>query len=84
MKNGGKEWRNPARLWRQARIQDLLKIIGEVGVADIDVIIAKMSLKHGLSERKVKEYMRILEAEGKIEVDWINGRVNVKTQKQNR
>jgi predicted transcriptional regulator len=78
MEKGENEWKNPARLWRQARIQDLLKLIQENKETEIDAIIAKMSLKHGLSERKVKEYLKILEAEQKIEIDWLHGKITTK------
>jgi DeoR/GlpR family transcriptional regulator of sugar metabolism len=72
------EWKNPARLWRQQRLQELLDMIKEHKNARISEIIAKLSLEYGLSERKVKEYLRVLEAEGKIVIDWLDGVVRIK------
>jgi DeoR/GlpR family transcriptional regulator of sugar metabolism len=72
------EWKNPARLWRQQRLQELLDMIREHKNAKISEIVAKLSLEYGLSERKVKEYLKVLEAEGKIAVNWFDDVVQIK------
>jgi DeoR/GlpR family transcriptional regulator of sugar metabolism len=68
-----KKWMHPAFRWRKERIEELLNMIKKEGNAKIDELVAKLSLNYGLSERKVKEYLKTLEAEGKIKVDWFNG-----------
>jgi predicted ArsR family transcriptional regulator len=73
-----KEWKNPARLWRQERLKELLTIIQQHKNTKISEIVAKLSIEYGLSERKVKEYLKVLEAEDKIVVDWFNDVVQLK------
>jgi len=73
-----RKWDNPARLWRQERLKELLAIIQERKNVKVSEIVAKLSLEHGLSERKVKEYLKVLEAEGKIVVDWFSDTVQIK------
>jgi len=68
-------WANPAIRWRKERIQELLTMIQQEENAKIDELVAKFSIEHGLSDRKVKEYLKVLETEGKVQVDWFNGTV---------
>ena len=70
------EWKNPARLWRRERIEELFTIIKKEGNAKIDELVAKLSINYGLSERKVKEYLKVLETEGKIKINWLDGTVS--------
>jgi len=59
---------------RLERMNDLLKIVKENGgTITIDKLSGLMGLKYGLSERKIKEYIRQLESVGKLTVDWLGG-----------
>jgi predicted transcriptional regulator len=51
---------------RNERIQELLKIIEDNPETPFRKLMATFALKTGLSLRKVEEYVKILEATGKI------------------
>lgn len=72
----GTKWKNPAIRWRKERLQELLDLIREKENASISELVAKMSIAYGLSDRKIKEYLKVLEAEGKVIIDWFNGTVS--------
>lgn len=60
----------PVKRDRQNRIQRLEYIINNKSKnANLEEIIAKFVLKEGISQRKVREYLKLLKLAGKIEKD---------------
>ena len=61
---------------RLERMNTLLKLIEKNGgVMHIDKIIGYMGIEYGLSERKIKEYIKQLSSAGKLKVDELEGLV---------
>jgi transcription elongation factor Elf1 len=67
-----KTFNNPAVKERKERIEELFNDIKNNPDTPLDRIMGKYSLRTGLSNRKINEYLRLLEMEGRIVIDWQN------------
>lgn len=66
---------NPAFKRRLERMEFLVGLIKKSENTKVDDLVGEMGLKYGLSERKIKEYLKMLAHSKRIEVDWFEGTV---------
>lgn len=67
--------KNPAVKDRIERINNLLQLVKTEPTHNLTFIMGKFSLDTGLTEGKIREYLRILETQNKVKIDWLNGTV---------